>query len=162
MQNSPSSRNTAAESWEIEPEALSNMYIYKRSRRNVIWIWILIGSLHAFFFGGLLGITLLDRPWSLLRIRHLEQVLVLQYLALFGMGGATLLICGILVIGNHWPAILTGFWTMAVVSTAILLSCLCFLTPLYAMIFLESREFYLAARYLVKKGFDLRDLPKGT
>ncbi|MBA4030887.1 MAG: hypothetical protein C0478_08350 [Planctomyces sp.] len=142
----------------VHTEIKRQLEVYRKSRPLTSSCWIVIGCLYL----GVVALAVLFLSELVLRLPWyslIDGLYVIGTLGLIGLTGATFIICGIAIRWNHWPSILVGYWTTFVTSLLILFSPACFLIPLYEMVFLESREFCLAARYLVEKGFDLRNLP---
>ncbi len=149
----------------VEAEVISQILIYRKALRNTLWICPIAGVVHLLPSSCILLLAALEMKslgvWRILTFLHRnpEDGVYLGYLAVMFACGAGLVICRLNFNIQPWSSLQVSYWSMAVLMSVMVLSPCCIIAPFFLFMFLEVRECYLAGRFLVNKGFDLRNLP---
>lgn len=143
---------------------LSELYVYRKSLWGMHTFCILVGVSHFLLFSLLFIYVMQAKGVGLSNLFlnisiYWEAVSVLACLSGQAFLGASLIISRVSFRYAPWPLIQAGYWNMLLVLLSMTLSPCCLVSPIYLFMFLEVRECYLAAHFMVHKGFDLRNLP---
>lgn len=149
----------------VEAEVISQIFIYRKALRNTLWIGPIAGVVHLLPSSYILLYTLLEvirsgvGGLSFYIHRHQDDFNVLWYMLTMFACSAALVVCRLSFKSQPWNSLLVSYWSMAILLSIMVLSPCCIMAPFFLFMFLEVRECYLAGRFLVNKGFDLRNLP---
>ncbi|ADG68794.1 hypothetical protein Plim_2972 [Planctopirus limnophila DSM 3776] len=149
----------------VKTEVISQIFIYRKALRNTLWISSIAGVIHllpSLYILTFVALHLINRgvaSFSMTLLRRPEDGILLGYVTLMFACGAALVVCRFCFKSQPWNSLQVSYWSMAVLMSVMVLSPCCIMAPFFLFMFLEVRECYLAGRFLVNKGFDLRNLP---
>lgn len=146
-------------------EVISQVFIYRKALRNTLWIGPIAGVIHllpSLYILTFVALHLINRGvarFSMTLLRSPEDGILLGYVSIMFTCGAALVVCRLSFKSQPWSSLQVSYWSMAILLSIMVLSPCCIIAPFFLFMFLEVRECYLAGRFLVNKGFDLRNLP---